>query len=118
MSVDVDFSNDKYNHPVKCEIDCLVMKDNRLLFVSCKSSKAETDDLNEIYVHNSMFGNTLSSPVLCVAEELDHKYPGVYVKAEELGVYIVDKSSFKNGDISNVFIDIINKNYTYDIVAQ
>ena len=118
MSVVVDFSNDKYNIPVVCEIDCLVVKDNKMLFVSCKSSKAETDDINEIYVHNSKFGNLLSKPVLCVGEDLDRKFPSVYAKAEELNVYIADKSSFLKEGIANTFVNIINDKYIYDEVKK
>lgn len=114
MSAVVDFSNNKYNTPVRCEIDCLVVKNNKTLFVSCKSSKAETSDLNEIHVHNSKFGNMLSKPVICVGEDLDRKYPSVYAKAEELGVYVVDKSSFLNKGVAQTFIEIINDKYVYD----
>ena len=78
MSVVVDFSDDRYDHPVKCEIDLMAIHNNRLMFVSCKSNKVETPALNEIYVHNSMFGNSLSVPVICVCEEIDRRYPSMY----------------------------------------
>ena len=117
MSAVIDFSDDKYIQPVRCEIDCMVMRNNRLLFVSCKSSKADTSDLNEIYVHNSMFGNALSVPVLCVGEELDRKYPSIYAKAEELGIYIIDKSSFIDKDIVIVFLEILDGTYAYDSLS-
>lgn len=118
MSAVIDFSDDKYKQPVRCEIDCLVIRNNHLLFVSCKSSKADTADLNEIYVHNSMFGNALSKPALCVGEELDRKYPSVYAKAEELGIYIIDRSSFIDRDVSEVFLSILNNDYQYDILPR
>ncbi len=114
MSAEIDFSDDKYIQPVRCEIDCMVMRNNRLLFVSCKSSKADTGDLNEIYVHNSMFGNALSVPVLCVGEELDRKYPSIYAKSEELGIYIIDKSSFTDKHVLDVFLEILDGTYRYD----
>ena len=116
MSVVIDFSNGNYKYPICCEIDALIIKDNRLLFVSCKSSKASADDLNEIYVHNRYFGNILSLPVLCVLEEMDLKNPGIYAKGEELGVYLVDRSSFTENDISEVFASILDGTYTYDEV--
>ena len=118
MSADIDFSDERHIQPVRCEIDCLIIKDNRMLFVSCKSTKADTDDLNEIYVHNSMFGNALSSPVLCIADEMDHQYPSIYAKAEELGVYVADLSSFENDGIVNTFTEIINGTYHYDILPR
>ena len=118
MSAVIDFSDDKYAYPVRCEIDCLIIKDNRLLFVSCKSSKADATTLNEIYVHNHRFGNALSLPVLCICEELDRKYPSTYAKGEELGIFIVDRSSFLGGNISKVFASILDGTYVYDDVTK
>ena len=117
MSAVIDFSDDKYNQPVRCEIDCLIIKNNKTLFVSCKSSKADTSALNEIYVHNSMFGNALSQPVLCLAEEMNKKYPSIYAKAEELGIYIIDRSSFRRGIVSS-FEHILNNTYKYDQLPE
>lgn len=117
MSAVIDFSDDKYNQPVRCEIDCLIIKNNKTLFVSCKSSKADTGALNEIYVHNSMFGNALSQPVLCLAEEMNKKYPSIYAKAEELGIYIIDRSSFRRGIVSS-FEHILNNTYKYDQLPE
>lgn len=117
MSAVIDFSDDKYIQPVRCEIDCLIIKDNRTLFVSCKSSKADTDALNEIYAHNSKFGNALSKPVLCIAEEMDEKFPSIYAKAEELGIYIIDRSSFHKS-VASSFEKIINNNYKYDTLKN
>ena len=113
MSTVIDFSEDKYKHPVRCELDCIVIKDNCMLMISCKSSKAETEDLNEIYVHNNRFGNALSKAVLCVGEEIDRKYPSIYAKAEELSVFIVDESSIKKG-VANTFLQIFDGTYSYD----
>ncbi|MBR5755693.1 MAG: hypothetical protein IKX97_07760, partial [Erysipelotrichaceae bacterium] len=105
---------EKYSHPVRCEIDCLIIKDNQLLFTSCKSSKASTDDLNEIYVHNKMFGNCRSKPVIFVGEELDRRYPSIYAKGIELGIYIVDKSSLLNKGVDEEFREIAEGTYKYD----
>ena len=114
MSVIIDFADEKYSHPVRCEIDCLIIKDNQLLFTSCKSSKASTDDLNEIYVHNKMFGNCRSKPVIFVGEELDRRYPSIYAKGRELGIYIVDRSAFDDNDIAEEFVKITEDTYRYD----
>ena len=116
MSVVIDFSDEKYSHPVRCEIDCLIIKDNQLLFASCKSSKTTTDDLNEIYVHNKMFGNSRSKPVIFVGEELDRRYPSIYAKAIELGIYIIDRSSMSTNGLGEEFRKIIEGTYKYDKV--
>ena len=114
MSVVIDFADEKYTHPVRCEVDCLVIKDNHLLFVSCKSTKVDTTALNEIYVHNSKFGNCLSKAAICVCEELDRKYPSFYAKGQELGIYLIDKSSFKGNEIAEAFKSIFDGTYVYD----
>ena len=114
MSVVIDFADEKYSHPVRCEIDCLIIKDNQLLFCSVKSSKAGTDDLNEIFVHNKMFGNCRSKPVLFVGEELDRRYPSIYAKGIELGIYVVDKSAFSKNGAAEEFKEIVEGTYKYD----
>lgn len=117
MSAVIDFADEKYSHPVRCEVDCLIIRNNRLLFVSCKSNKVDTEALNEIYVHNSRFGNVLSRPVLVACEELDRKYPSTYAKGEELGIFLVDRSTFVNNNVSEVFASMLDGTYVYDDVT-
>lgn len=114
MSCVIDFSGKLRRYPIVCEIDCLVIKDNHLLFVSCKSNKVDTGDLNEIKVHNTMFGNKLSSPVLCTLDDLNIKSPSVYGKARELGVAIVDNTAFEKETIPEEFEAIIKNSYSYE----
>ncbi len=111
MSVKIEFSNEQ-KIPVTCELDCLVLKDNTLLFTSIKSNKVDPDDLNEIKVHNVMFGNRYSKPVICIYNELSETRPAVYAKAQELGVYVIEECDFK-AKIIDSFENIINNSYTY-----
>ncbi len=114
MSCVIDFSGSERRYPIMCEIDCLVIKDNHLLFTSCKSNKVDTGALNEIKVHNTMFGNKLSAPVLCTIDDLDEKSPSVYAKGKELGVAVIDQTSFKNDHVAEDFLAIIEDTYTYE----
>ncbi|MBR0462733.1 MAG: hypothetical protein IJJ00_08505 [Erysipelotrichaceae bacterium] len=114
MSSTIEFNDEKWKYPVSCEIDCLVLKDNNLLFVSIKSNKVEKDDLNEIKVHNVVFGNRQSSPVICINSDLSNKKPSIYAKAEELGVYVIDSSSFQRGEMVDKFISIMEGTYEYE----
>lgn len=111
MSITIEFSNQQ-NVPVTCELDCLILKDNNLLFTSIKSNKVCPDDLNEIKVHNLMFGNIYTKPVICIYNELSENRPQIYAKAEELGVYVVEECMFKSG-ISRAFLNIINNTYSW-----
>ena len=114
MSCVIDFSGQSRRYPVICEIDCLVIRDNHVLFTSCKSNKVAADDLNEIKVHNVIFGNTLSSPVMCTLEDLDQKSPSVYSKARELEVAVIDRSSFQRNRVAKDFLSVIEKTYNYE----
>ncbi|MBR2577844.1 MAG: DUF1887 family protein, partial [Erysipelotrichaceae bacterium] len=114
MSATIEFSDDRWKYPVSCEIDCMVLKNNNLLFVSVKSNKVEKDDLNEIKVHNVVFGNRQSSPVICINSDLSDKKPSIYAKAEELGVYVIDSSTFRDDELVERFISIMEGTYEYE----
>ena len=114
MSVVIDFSSGNSKDIVRCEIDSLVMYNNKLLFVSCKSNKASTDTLNEIYAHNSMFGNSLSDAVLVIVDDLSKYSPSIYAKAKELDIKIVDFTDFINGEIVERFKEIMEDIYIYE----
>lgn len=93
MSVVIDFSSRrKTPYPVTCELDLLALRDNRLVFISCKSNKVDSSALYEVKLHSTMFGNQLSSAAVCTAEELDRRNPSIYTKARELGIAVIDRS--------------------------
>ena len=114
MSSTIEFDDRRWKYPVSCEIDCLVLKDNDLLFVSVKSNKVEKDDINEIKVHNVVFGNHQSRPVICINSDLSDKKPAIYAKAEELGVYVVDSSTFNKDELVKRFLSIFDGTYEYE----
>ena len=114
MSNIIEFNDEQHKYPVNCEIDALVLKNNELLFVSIKSNKIEKTDLNEIKVHNVMFGNKQSKAVVCINSDISNQKPSVYAKAEELGLYVIDNTDFINQNLANKFNDIIEGNYVYE----
>ena len=104
MSVVIDFS-EKHDRrfPVICEIDVLASHLNALYFISCKSNKVDTNALNEIKIHNNMFGNDLSKPVICTLEDLRNCNINIYQKAQELGIVVIDLEIVKNQRIYSMF---------------
>lgn len=118
MSAVVDFSSKKMKYQVVCEIDCIIIKNNKLLFVSCKSNKVETPALNEIKMHDNTFGNKLSNSVLCTLDDLNIKSPSIYAKAKELEVAVIDKTAFMNGDVPEQFLSIIEDTYNYENLPE
>ena len=114
MSNTIEFSRAQWRYPVTCEIDCLVLKNNELLFISIKSNKVDKDALNEIKVHNVMFGNSQSKAVICSNNDLSQEKPSVYAKAEELKVYVIDNTSFKKDRLAQDILSIIDQSYQYE----
>ena len=114
MSKEIDFSSYYTKYKTKCELDCLAIKNNELLFISCKSNSVNQDDLNEIKIHNMMFGNDLSTPVICTLEDMDVYSAGMYAKAHELQIAVIDKTSFKKGKVVEDLLSVIDRTYTYE----
>lgn len=116
MSSVIDFSKYYNRYPIACEIDCMAIRNNHLLFISCKSNKVDTDDLNEIKIHNTIFGNDLSDPVICTIEDLSKNAPAEYLKAKELKIAVIDKTSFINNSVVEDLINIVDGTYKYERV--
>lgn len=114
MSVVIDFSeNDQSHYPIMCEVDGIVLRSNRLAFISSKSNKVETDALNEIKTHQERFGNQLSHPVICTVEELSDKNPSIYLKAQGLKIAVLERQHFKNQSLVKIMNKILNNTYIY-----
>lgn len=118
MSAIIDFSGYERRYPIVCELDCIALKNNHLLFTSCKSNKVDSLDLCEIKVHNQMFGNDLSHPIVCTIDDLDVKSPAIYAKAKQLEVAVIDRTTFEQGNLAATFAAIINGTYTYETASD
>lgn len=114
MSCVIDFSSYYEEYPIICEIDSMVMKDNHLLFISCKSNKVDNNALFEIKVHNYILGNKLSSAAICTLDDLNKTSPTVYLKAKELKIGVIDKTAFIRKEIPKTILSIMNNSYKYE----
>lgn len=114
MSKEIDFSSYYTNYKTKCELDCLAIKNNELLFISCKSNSVKQEDLNEIKIHNMMFGNDLSIPVICTLEDMNVHSAGIYAKAHELHIAVIDRTSFKKNRVVDDLLSVIDGTYKYE----
>ena len=106
MSIRIDFSK-KHNHRVLCELDGLAIKDNKLVFISCKSNKVDNLSLYEICGHNNVFGNNLSKACIVTANDLDNNNEFIYEKALELGAIVIDENNIKNNSIVDKILSYI-----------
>lgn len=118
MSSIINFKKREDVYPITCEIDLMVLKDNYLLFISCKSNKVDTSALNEIKLHNYFFGNRISSAMVCTVEDLNVKNPSVYQKAIELGVAIIDFTAIEADEVAKTTLDLINNKYQYERIGE
>lgn len=116
MSSVIDFTTYYEGFPIICEIDMLVTKNNRLLFISCKSNKVDNSALFEIKVHNYILGNKLSSAVMCTLDDLNKTSPSTYLKAKELKIGIVDRTAFINHSVPSTLLSIMFDTYKYEKV--
>ncbi len=117
MSAGIDFSAREDYFPVVCEIDMIVALNNRTAFISCKSNKVDTSALNEIKVHNLMFGSGLSKAAIFTADDLNINNPAIFEKAQQLTVAVIDKTVIKNKSITLVLRKIFDGSYTYEKVV-
>ena len=119
MSVVIDFSSRrKTQYPVTCELDLLALRDNRLVFISCKSNKVDSSALYEVKLHSTLFGNQLSSAAVCTAEELDRRNPSIYSKAAELGIAVVDRSMLKEDKCAASLLDAAFGKFEYEVIQK
>lgn len=118
MSSVIEFKDSDVRVPISCEIDVIVMKDNHLGLVSCKSNKVDTDAINEIKVHNTVFGNHLSKAVIFTADDMNIKNPAIFKKAEELDVRVIDITAIRNHAVPLVMNKIFNDTYEYERVRE
>lgn len=118
MSAVIEFKDKEVRYPISCEIDVIALRDNHLALISCKSNKVSTDAINEIKVHNLVFGNNLSKPIICTIEDLNIKNPAIFKKAQELEVAIMDVTTFMNNAVILVLDKILNGTYKYEKVKN
>ena len=116
MSAIIEFKDSDIHYPITCEIDLIALKDNHLLFVSCKSNKVDAYAVNEIRLHNYVFGNELSKAMVCTFEDLNVKNPTIYEKAKELEVAVIDYPNIVSKDLGGLILDVIKEGYRYEKV--
>lgn len=114
MSAVIEFMPSTKRYPITCEIDLLAIKNNRMLLISCKSNKVDAYAVNEICLHNYVFGNELSKAVMATFEDLNIKNPPIYNKGRELGVAIIDQPTILADDLDDVFTAVIDGRYEYE----
>lgn len=77
------------------EIDVILMDHSMPVFISCKLREADTAALNELLIEKKRLGGWFSKCILVTFS--DNRATGLYKKAKELGIGILDKHDIMSG---------------------
>ena len=78
----------KFN--VENEIDVVLMKQGRPIFMSCKMTNPKPDALNEIYALADSFGGYGAIPALATSSDVKKRATTLWNRAQEMNVALVD----------------------------
>ncbi len=90
------------------EIDVILTRGVRPVFISCKTRLPANEDLNELYTIKQKFGGGLASAVLATTKRVEKNLP-VYERAQEMGIEILDERFFRNGTVAKELERIAKK---------
>ena len=90
------------------EVDVILTRGVRPIFISCKTRLPANEDLNELYAIKEKFGGGLALAVLATTKRVDGELP-VAERAREMGIDIVDERFFRNGTVSRELERIARK---------
>jgi len=74
------------------EIDVTLMRGARPVFISCKTSVPNTENLNEIYLYAKRLGGSHAQAMLVTTQDVKRQSPTVHLRAKELGVILVERN--------------------------
>ncbi|MDR1563618.1 MAG: DUF1887 family protein [Oscillospiraceae bacterium] len=91
------------------EIDAILTKGLRAVFISCKVGLPTTIALNEIYVLAKRFGGEWAKAVLVTASKFSQDSPSVYQRARDLGVHVVEYADIAAGKLGKRLVEIASE---------
>lgn len=100
-SLKVDWNAHDQIEIVGNEMDVTAMYGCRPVIISCKQSKSPigAEVLNELYVVSRRIGGKYAIPILVTMSQMRTKHLGIYLKAKEMGIHMLDAT------------DILSNNY-------
>lgn len=93
-SVKLDWNRMDQQDIVGNEIDVTAIYGSCPVIISCKLSENGTDAsaLNEIYTVSRRIGGDYAIPILVTYSEIKSRRTGLYMKAKEMGIVVMDKT--------------------------
>lgn len=90
------------------EVDVILTRGVRPVFISCKTRLPANEDLNELYTIKQKFGGGLALAVLATTKRVEKNLP-VYERAQEMGIEILDERFFTDGTVTKELERIARK---------
>lgn len=95
ISAVISWDDDDDNRDTTNEIDVIALDGMGQLFISCKTATPDNSVLQEIATLTERFGTRYAMPVLVTASDLEQEAPGVYRRAMEMGITVIDANDLK-----------------------
>ena len=94
----------KFN--VENEIDVVLMKAGRPVFISCKMTCPKPDDLNEIFALANSFGGYGAVPALVTSYNVRKRNRTLWNRAKEMGVLLIDYEDLNRERLKRIFQNV------------
>lgn len=113
-SVILDWDGIRKNRAnTKNEIDILLLKGPMPIFISCKSGLPSSLDLSEIKLLSQKFGGERAKAVLVTASDLINDHYGLYQRAKDLKVAVIDKRDIDKNQVGIQLKRIADHEFQY-----
>jgi len=114
MSTVIDFDGNLFETvDDRCEIDVICTSGLIPIFISNKIGKIHQEALYEIKSHSLMFGNQNGRAIICTGSEFSKERYGLYKKAMELDIYVIEYQDLINHNIAKIVNDVVHNRYQY-----
>jgi hypothetical protein len=97
----IDWNADDGIKSVGNEIDVLLSKNSRPIFVSCKLTEPDTDAINEIIVNMRRVGGSKGKGILVTFSNIKSTNSGTCKRAHEMGIRVLDKDDILSNDFGD-----------------
>ena len=111
----IDWDAYDENDMVGNEIDVILMEKSIPIFVSCKLREISTPDLNELYIEKKRLGGWFSKGVIVTSGDDKIKKTGVFKKAEEFGIIVMDRKDIKSKNYGELLFDAVSSQNIVDM---
>lgn len=97
------------------EIDVVISKDSRPIFISCKLTNANAAAVNEIIVNMRRVGGPRGKGILVTFSDIKKDNTGVYQRAVSTGIKVLDRSDILSGEFGDRLKNTIDEVLAKDI---